>query len=334
MRRFVALVLAVLAGAGIVAARADSYPSRPITIVVPYPAGGPTDTIARLLAQRMQKPLGQPVVVTNISGGGGSIGVGRVAHSPPDGYMLSIGHTQTAVFNPVILKLDYDPLKDLAPVSLIADTPIWIVANKALPPSDVKSLIVWLKAQGGKATMATVGVGGPTDIAARVFEKVTGTAFQIVPYRGGAPVAEDLMGGHVDFAFGQAAGTLPFVQSGQLKAYRGIAAEALVGGAECADARRTRHHQRRCELLARHLGAGRHATGRDRETQCRHPRELGRSCGAGAIEESRSGGLAARRPDARGASRKAESRNDQMDAGHQGGGHQGGVIRFAAGGRI
>lgn len=219
MRRFVALVLAVLAGAGTVAARADSYPSRPVTIVVPYPAGGPTDTIARLLAQRMQKPLGQPVVVTNISGGGGSIGVGRVAHSAPDGYMLSIGHTQTAVFNPVILKLDYDPLKDLAPVSLIADTPIWIVANKALPPSDVKGLIVWLKAQGGKATMATVGVGGPTDIAARVFEKVTGTAFQIVPYRGGAPVAEDLMGGHVDFAFGQAAGTLPLVQSGQLKAY-------------------------------------------------------------------------------------------------------------------
>ncbi len=219
MRRFVALVLAVLAGAGIVAARADTYPSRPITIVVPYPAGGPTDTIARLLAQRMQKPLGQPVVVTNISGGGGSIGVGRVAHSPPDGYMLSIGHTQTAVFNPVILKLDYDPVKDLAPVSLIADTPIWIVANKSLPPNDVKGLIAWLKAQDGKATMATVGVGGPTDIAARVFQKVTGTAFQIVPYRGGAPVAEDLMGGHVNFAFGQAAGTLPYVQSGQLKAY-------------------------------------------------------------------------------------------------------------------
>jgi tripartite-type tricarboxylate transporter receptor subunit TctC len=226
MRRFVALGVAlalaalgfaVLAGA--VTARADSYPSRPITIVVPYPAGGPTDTIARLLAQRMQKPLGQPVVVTNISGGGGSIGVGRVAHSPPDGYMLSIGHTQTAVFNPVILKLDYDPVKDLAPVSLIADTPIWIVANKALPPNDVKSLIAWLKAQGGKATMATVGVGGPTDIAARLFEKVTGTTFQIVPYRGGAPVAEDLLGSHVDFAFSQAAGTLPYVQSGQLKAY-------------------------------------------------------------------------------------------------------------------
>jgi tripartite-type tricarboxylate transporter receptor subunit TctC len=221
MRRFVAVVVAVAFAvlASAVTARADSFPSRPITIVVPYPAGGPTDTIARLLAQRMQKPLGQPVVVINISGGGGSIGVGRVAHSPPDGYMLSIGHTQTAVFNPAILKLDYDPLKDLAPVSLIADTPIWIVSGKTLPASDVKGLIAWLKADGGKATMATVGVGGPTDVAARLFEKVTGTAFQIVPYRGGAPVAEDLLGGHVDFAFSQAAGTLPYVQSGQLKAF-------------------------------------------------------------------------------------------------------------------
>ena len=219
MRKFALLALALLAAVGPGAARADTYPSRPITIVVPYPAGGPTDTIARLLAQRMQKPLGQPVVVANISGGGGSIGVGRVAHSPPDGYMLSIGHTQTAVFNPAILKLDYDPLKDLAPVSLIADTPIWIVSGKAVPASDVKGLIAWLKAQGGNATMATVGVGGPTDVAARLFEKVTGAAFQIVPYRGGAPVAEDLLGGHVDFAFSQAAGTLPYVQSGQLKAF-------------------------------------------------------------------------------------------------------------------
>lgn len=219
MRKFflLALALAVL-GVGVAAAFADSYPSRPVTIVVPYPAGGPTDTIARLLAQRMQEPLGQPVVVTNISGGGGSIGVGRVAHSPPDGYMLSIGHTQTAVFNPIIQKLDYDPVKDLAPVSLIADTPIWIVVRKSLPATDVKGLIAWLKAQNGRATMATVGVGGPTDIAARLFQKVTGTTFQIVPYRGGAPAAEDLLGGHVDFAFSQAAGTLTYVRNGQLKA--------------------------------------------------------------------------------------------------------------------
>ncbi|HUD85573.1 MAG TPA: tripartite tricarboxylate transporter substrate binding protein [Xanthobacteraceae bacterium] len=218
MRKLVALALILLAAAT-AGAFADNYPSRVITIVAPYPAGGPTDTIARILAERMQAALGQSVIVENISGAGGSIGVGRVAHAPPDGYTVSIGHVQTAVFNPAIMKLDYDVVNDLAPVSLIADTPIWIVANKALPADDVKGLIAWLKAGGGKATMGTVGVGGPTDVAARIFEKETGTAFQIIPYRGGAPLVEDMLGGHIDFAFGQAATYLTYVRDGQLKAY-------------------------------------------------------------------------------------------------------------------
>jgi tripartite-type tricarboxylate transporter receptor subunit TctC len=218
MRKLVALALTLLAAAT-AGALADNYPSRVITIVVPYPAGGPTDTIARILAERMQAVLGQSVIVENISGAGGSIGVGRVAHAPPDGYTVSIGHVQTAVFNPAIMKLDYDVVNDLAPVSLIADTPIWIVANKALPADDVKGLIAWLKAGGGKATMGTVGIGGPTDVAARIFEKETGTAFQIIPYRGGAPLVEDMLGGHIDFAFGQAATYLTYVRDGELKAY-------------------------------------------------------------------------------------------------------------------
>ena len=123
MGRLLALALTLLVACG-PAAAADTYPSRTITIVVPYPAGGPTDTIARILAEKMQAALGQSVIIENVSGAGGSIGVGRVAHSPPDGYTLSIGHTQTAVFNPAMMKLNYDPVKDLAPVSLIADTPI------------------------------------------------------------------------------------------------------------------------------------------------------------------------------------------------------------------
>ncbi len=166
-----------------------------------------------------QGALGQSVIIENVSGAGGSIGVGRVAHAPPDGYTLSIGHTQTAVFNPVTMKLNYDPAKDLAPVSLIADTPIWIIARKTLPADDVKSLIAWLKAEDGKAIMGTVGVGGPTDVAARFFGKRTGTSFQIVPYTGGAPELTDMLGGHIDFAFGQAAAQLGQVQSGQLKAF-------------------------------------------------------------------------------------------------------------------
>jgi tripartite-type tricarboxylate transporter receptor subunit TctC len=221
MRKIFAFVFALFAAAivGTAAVSADSYPSRPITIVVPYPAGGPTDTIARVLAERMQVELKQSVIVENISGAGGSIGVGRVAHSPPDGYTLIIGHTQTHVLNALILKLDYDVVKDFAPISLIADTPIWIVSGKSLPADDVKGFIAWLKARNGSATMGTVGIGSPSEFAARIFEQQTGTSFQLVPYRGGAPLLQDMIGGHVDFAFGQAAGYVTAVESGELKAF-------------------------------------------------------------------------------------------------------------------
>ena len=198
---------------------AQNYPSRVVTIVVPYPAGGPTDTIARILADRMQGALGQSVIIENIGGGGGSIGVGRVAHASPDGYMLSINHTQTHVFNSAILKLDYDVVNNFTPISLIADTPIWIVSRKSLPANDVTGFIAWLKASNGKATMGTVGIGSPSEFAARIFAQETETIFQLVPYRGGAPLMQDMIGDHVDFAFGQAAGYLTTVQSGQLKAF-------------------------------------------------------------------------------------------------------------------
>jgi tripartite-type tricarboxylate transporter receptor subunit TctC len=217
--RKVFILAAALFAAGILGAAAQTYPSRAITIVVPYPAGGPTDTLARILAERMQVALGQSVIIENIGGAGGSIGVGHVAHASPDGYTLSIGHTQTHVFNSAILKFDYDVVKDFAPISLIADTPIWIVSSKSLPADDVKGFIAWLKAQNGKATMGTVGIGSPSEFAARIFGKESGTTFQLVPYRGGAPLLQDMIGGHVDFAFGQAAGYLTAVQSGQLKAF-------------------------------------------------------------------------------------------------------------------
>jgi tripartite-type tricarboxylate transporter receptor subunit TctC len=218
MRKVLALALALLTAGTLAAARADNYPSRTITIVVPYPAGGPTDTIARILSEKLQAVLGQTVIIENVGGGGGSIGVGRVAHATPDGYMLSIGHTQTHVFNAAIIKLDYDVVNDFAPISLIADTPIWIVARKSLPADDVKSFVAWLKSQNGKATMGTVGNSSPSEFAARLFKKETGTEFQFVPYRGGAPLMQDMLGDHIDFAFGQAAGYLPTVESGQLKA--------------------------------------------------------------------------------------------------------------------
>jgi tripartite-type tricarboxylate transporter receptor subunit TctC len=218
MRKTFILSAALLA-ASILGAAAQTYPSRAVSIVVPYPAGGPTDTLARILAERMQVALGQSVITENIGGAGGSIGVGRVAHASPDGYTLSIGHTQTHVFNSAILKLDYDVLNDFSPISLLADTPIWIVSRKSLPADDVKGFIAWLKASNGKATMGTVGIGAPSEFAARIFQKETGTSFQFVPYRGAAPLLQDMIGDHVDFAFGQAAGYLTTVQSGQLKAF-------------------------------------------------------------------------------------------------------------------
>jgi tripartite-type tricarboxylate transporter receptor subunit TctC len=224
MRKLVAFALALLA-IGVPVARAQPYPSRPITIVVPYPAGGPTDTIARVLAERMKAPLGQSVIVENISGAGGSIGVEHVAHAAPDGYTLSIGHVQTHVINAATTHLPYDVVNDFEPISLIADTPSWIVARKSLPAEDLKEFIAWLKAQDGKATMGSVGVGGPPDIAALIFQKSTGTKFQFAPYRGGAPLAQDLLGEHVDFSFGQAAGTLTYVRNKQLKAFAVMAAK-------------------------------------------------------------------------------------------------------------
>ena len=218
MKNRFSIVLAFLA-ASITSAAAETYPSRPITIVVPFPAGGPTDTLARILTDHMRASLGQSVIIENVSGGGGSVGVGRVARAAPDGYTVSIGHWATHVVNGASLNLPYDVLNDFEPVSLLADTPIWMVARKTLPPKDFKELIAWLKQNPDKVTAGTVGVGGASDVTGTYFQNVTGTKFQFVPYRGGAPLYQDLAAGHIDLALGMAAGTYPLVRSGQIKAY-------------------------------------------------------------------------------------------------------------------
>jgi tripartite-type tricarboxylate transporter receptor subunit TctC len=200
-------------------AMAQPYPSRPITIIVPFPAGGPTDTLARILADHMSTSLAQSVIIENVSGAAGSIGVGRVARAAADGYTLSVGHWSTHVVNGATMSLAYDVLHDFAPVSLLADTPIWMVARKKLPPNDFTGLIAWLKQNPGKATAGTVGVGGASDVTASYFQRVTGTTFQFVPYRGAAPLNQDLVAGHIDLMLGMAAATYPLVRSGQIKAY-------------------------------------------------------------------------------------------------------------------
>jgi tripartite-type tricarboxylate transporter receptor subunit TctC len=217
MRKLFFAVVAA-ASAAIASAYAQTYPSRPITMVVPYPAGGPTDTLARILAEHMRTSLGGSVIIENVSGAGGSIGVGRVARATPDGYTVSIGHWQTHVLNGASYSLQYDVVKDFEPVSLLADTAQWIVARKDFPAKDLKEFIAWLKENPGKATAGTVGVGGP-EITEIYFQKRTGTSFPFVPYRGGAPLNQDLLAGQIDFGFGQAASTFVHVRNGNLKAY-------------------------------------------------------------------------------------------------------------------
>ena len=188
-------------------------------MVVPFPAGGPTDTLARILADRMTASLGQSIVLENVSGASGSVGLGRVARAAPDGYTLIIGHWATHVVIRATMNLPYDVLNDFEPVTLLADTPIWLVARNNLPALNLSELITWLKQNPGKALAGAVGVGGASDLNATYFEKVTGTKFQLVPYLGAAPLNQDLLAGRIDLFLGMAAATFPFVRSGQMKAY-------------------------------------------------------------------------------------------------------------------
>jgi tripartite-type tricarboxylate transporter receptor subunit TctC len=224
MRKQSLIVIALaLVQAAIGTASAQVFPSRPITLVVPYPAGGPSDTLARILGESRRGLLGQPIIIENVSGAGGAIGVGRVARAAPDGYTLSLGHVQTHVINAATQTLQYDVVKDFEPVSLLADTPQWIAARSTFPAKDLTEMTAWMKANPGKATVGAVGVGGPTDIAAIFFRKRTGTSFQLVPYRGGAPLIQDLVAGQIDLTFGQAANYLAHVRGGRLKAFAVLA---------------------------------------------------------------------------------------------------------------
>jgi tripartite-type tricarboxylate transporter receptor subunit TctC len=212
-----AVAFVTLAGVG--TAAAQTYPSRPITIVVPYSAGGPTDTIARIMAERMRGPLGQTIVVENTTGAGGTIGVGRVARAAPDGYTISIGHWGTHVVNGAIYALQYDVLNGFEPVAMIANNPQLIVAKKAVPAKDLKELIAWLKANSATATQGTAGHGTASHISGVYLQNITGTRFQFVPYRGAGPAMQDLVAGQIDLMIDQAANSLPQVRAGTVKAY-------------------------------------------------------------------------------------------------------------------
>lgn len=198
---------------------AQAFPSRSITMIVPVPAGGALDTNARLVAEGMRAALGQPVVIENVAGASGSIGTGRVARATPDGYTLIYGANVTHVLNAAVYDLNYDVVADFEPIARIGDTPWLIVGKKELPASDLKGLIAWLKDNPGKGTCGTAGPGSPSHIAGVLFQNVTGTRFQFVPYRGVAPVIPDLIGGQIDIAILDPITTLPQIRAGRIKGF-------------------------------------------------------------------------------------------------------------------
>lgn len=222
-RMFLASFACAAVFANVAIAAEQAYPSRPITMIVPFAAGGPTDTIARILAEQMRVSLGQPVILENVTGAAGSIGAGRVARAAGDGYTLVIGVWGTHVLNGAIYPLSYDLLRDFEPISLVASNPMVIVARKSMPANDLAGLIGWLQANPDKASVGTTGVGGASHIAAILFQKETGTRFQFVPYRGLAPAMQDLVAGQIDMMVDNPATSLPQVRASTIKVYAATA---------------------------------------------------------------------------------------------------------------
>jgi tripartite-type tricarboxylate transporter receptor subunit TctC len=204
---------------GLVDANAQSYPSRPITAIVGYAAGGPTDTIARIVTERMKAALGQPILVENVTGASGSIGTGRVARAAPDGYTISIGDWSTHVINGAVYPLTYDLLQDFEPVALLPSSPQTFLAKNAVPANDLKELIAWLKANQDKVSWGTPGAGAPGHITALLLQNLIGARFQFVPYRGAAPAMQDLVAGQIDVTTNQISNALPQIRAGKIKAY-------------------------------------------------------------------------------------------------------------------
>jgi len=221
------LLSAMSLAACALALAADSWPARPITIVVPFAAGGPTDTIARLIAEPMRASLGRPVVVENVPGANGNIGVGRVARAAPDGYTLIIGHWSTHVVNAAVYALPYDVLKDFEPVSLISTNDYVIVARQSFPATNLETLIAWLKANPDKASEGTAGPGSPQHVSGVFFQNATGTRFQFIPYKGAAPAMQDLLAGHIDLIIDDPTNSLPHVRAGKIKAFAVTAPKRL-----------------------------------------------------------------------------------------------------------
>src|SRR5262245_19289615 len=213
-------------------AAAEAFPARPVTMVVPFPAAGPADVLARILSERMRASLGQSVIVENLGGAAGSIAVGRVARAAPDGYTVVLGNLGTHVFNGAIYALGYDLVNDFEAVALLPSNNQLIIASNATPANNLRELISWVKSNGDKVTCGTAGPGSPSHIAAAYFQNMIGVRFQLVPYRGTPQVIQDLVAGQVDLVFDQVSSSLAQVRSGKIKAFAVTAKSRLAASPE------------------------------------------------------------------------------------------------------
>ena len=215
MNRLLATV--VFALAAVTGASGQSYPTRPIVMIVPYPPGGLADAVARPVAEGMQGSLGQTIVIENVGGASGSIGSARVARAAPDGYTLLLGIWNTHVAVPRLVKLEYDVVKDFAPVAFMSDAPLLLTVHKSLPVNNYTELVEWFKANPDKASSGSAGIGSPPHLLDELVRKQTKTRFQTVHYKGAGPIMQDLLGGHIQLAFLNPATAAPHVRSGVIR---------------------------------------------------------------------------------------------------------------------
>jgi tripartite-type tricarboxylate transporter receptor subunit TctC len=226
-RQFVTLAAGAAAAAIPRTASADSFPSRPITLVVPFAAGALNDIVARVLAEGLRKTFGQPGIVENVTGADGTIATSRVARAAPDGYTLIVDSWNTHVANSQIYSVQYDVVKDFAPVALLPDAPMLLIAKKNEPANNLKDFIAWLKANPGKASVGTAGIGSAPHMLALLFRKETGTQFNLIPYRGAAPAMQDVIAGQIDATFITVGPALSHVLAKSVKAYGVTAAQRV-----------------------------------------------------------------------------------------------------------
>jgi tripartite-type tricarboxylate transporter receptor subunit TctC len=200
-------------------AQAQTYPSRPVSIVVPYPAGGVTDSLVRLLADRMKITLGQPVLTENMGGASGTVGAAHVARATPDGYTLLLGNSEAFVLTPATMSLPYNPSTAFTPIALLPSYPFILVSTNDVPATTLKELIAWVKANPRKVLQGTVGSGTAQQLCGISIQNTLGVKWQLVPYRGGTPAMQDMLAGQINFMCTATGSFLPLVRNGQIRAY-------------------------------------------------------------------------------------------------------------------